>query len=80
MRLLIVTAALVATAAPAADYKAPPKHCPGAIHPADSPGKLSIKRLGELPPGQLVLTVYRDENGCPKPVIVRQNIGSQPRR
>jgi hypothetical protein len=80
MRLLVLIAALVAPAALASDYKAPPKHCGDAVHPADSAVKPGSKRLGELPPGQLVLTVYRLENGCPKPVIVRQNIGAQPRR
>jgi hypothetical protein len=80
MRNLILAAALVAPAPAAADYKAPPQHCPGTIRPADSPGKMSSRRLGELPPGQVVLTVYRAENGCPKPVVVRQNVGSSPRR
>jgi hypothetical protein len=80
MRLFILAAALAVPAAAAADYKAPAKHCRQAIQPAESVGKLGSKRLGELPPGELVLTVYREENGCPKPVIVRQNIGSQPRR
>jgi hypothetical protein len=35
-------------------------------------------KLGELPPGDLVLTVVREENGCQKPVIVRYGIGSNP--
>ena len=44
------------------------------------------EKLGELPPGNLLLTVVREENGCQKPVIVRYGIGSnhapaqQPRR
>jgi hypothetical protein len=33
-------------------------------------------KLTELPPGDLVLTVVREENGCQKPVIVRYGIGS----
>jgi hypothetical protein len=78
--MLILAALLLAPIPAAADYKAPPKHCRDALHPADSREKPGAKRLGELPAGQLVLTVYREENGCPKPVIVRQNIGSQPRR
>ena len=80
MRMLILAAALIAPTAAAADYKAPAKHCRDALHPADAPGRSAPKKLGELPPGQLVLTVYRQENGCPKPLIVRQNIGAQPRR
>lgn len=30
------------------------------------------KRLGELPPAQAYLTVMRTENGCIKPVLVRE--------
>lgn len=78
--LLFLLAAAMAPASPVTQYRAPPEHCPGAIRPTDSPGKLSSKRLGELPPGQVVLTVYRSENGCPKPVVVRQNVGSSPRK
>ena len=33
-------------------------------------------KLTELPPGDLVLTVVREEDGCQKPVIVRYGIGS----
>ena len=33
-------------------------------------------KLAELPPGDLVLTVVREEDGCRKPVIVRYGIGS----
>ena len=33
-------------------------------------------KLAELPPGDLLLTVVREEDGCQKPVIVRYGIGS----
>ena len=33
-------------------------------------------KLVELPPGDLLLTVVREEDGCQKPVIVRYGIGS----
>jgi hypothetical protein len=33
------------------------------------------QRLGELPPGDLHLTVDRRVNGCHQPAIVRENIG-----
>ena len=33
-------------------------------------------KLAELPPGNLLLTVVREEDGCQKPVIVRYGIGS----
>jgi hypothetical protein len=45
------------------------------VHPADSAGEGTFNRLGELPPGQLVLTVFREVNGCPEPVIVGRNYG-----
>ncbi len=45
------------------------------VHPADSRAKGTFNRLGELPPGQLVLTVVREVNGCPEPVIVGRNYG-----
>jgi hypothetical protein len=80
MRLLILAAALAVPTASAADYKAPAKQCPVAVNPAGSQVKPGPKRLGELPAGQIVLTVYQEENGCPKPVIVRQGVGVQPRR
>jgi len=40
-------------------------------------------KLGELPPGDLVLAVQREIDGCHEPVIVRHDIGSrveQPKR
>ena len=33
------------------------------------------QRLGELPPGDLHLTVERQVGGCHQPVIVRENLG-----
>ena len=45
------------------------------LHPAESVGKGRFNRLGELPPGQFVLTVYREVDGCPDPLIVGQPIG-----
>jgi hypothetical protein len=36
-----------------------------------------IRKLGEMPPADQVLTVYRTEDGCPKPVVVRRDIGAR---
>jgi hypothetical protein len=82
MRLLILAAAaLAATSAMAAtDIKLGKEQCKVGPRTAEGGESPASKRLGELPPGQLLLAVYREENGCPKPVIVRQNVGSQPRR
>ena len=38
-------------------------------------GKVEPRKLGELPPGNLVLTVWRNVDGCSAPVIVRYGIG-----
>jgi hypothetical protein len=35
-----------------------------------------LKRLDELPPANLILTVLREEDGCIVPVIVRYGIGA----
>lgn len=45
------------------------------LHPADSVGESRFNRLGELPPGHLVLTVFREVDGCPDPMIVGQPYG-----
>ncbi len=44
------------------------------VHLADS-NKGKFNRLGELPPGQLELTVVREVEGCNEPVIVRYGYG-----
>lgn len=78
MQLLILAGALaIPAAASAADFKPPKADCRLDQH-ARSQGKAEAKKLTELPPGQLVLTVFRrDKNGCPVPLVVRQGIGSQ---
>ena len=49
----------------------------GRVQQADALPRSPVRaqRLGELPPGDLRLTVDRRINGCHQPVIVRQNIG-----
>ena len=48
------------------------------VIPADAPAAPDAKRLGELPPGDLILTVYREVDGCMEPVIVRYGDGRAP--
>jgi hypothetical protein len=48
------------------DMKARPIRSPDAARP---------KRLGELPPGDLTLTVINRVGDCIEPVIVRQGVG-----
>lgn len=49
-----------------------------AVQPRAAPPETLFKRLDELPPANLVLTVLRQENGCIVPVIVRYGIGGVP--
>ena len=43
-----------------------------------TPATSRPRRLGELPPGDLQLTVMREIEGCQEPVIVRQGFGAFP--
>ena len=36
------------------------------------------RNLGELPPGNVVLTVVREMDGCAAPVVVRQGLSGSP--
>lgn len=76
--MLLAAMALMATAgatAPAADAR--PICQNNQLHSADrSSPDAQLKRLDELPPANLVLTVLRTEDGCSTPVIVRYGIGA----
>ena len=77
MRLLIlplILAALPASAAaPASDA------CKRAdLHRAETPKPAQSRKLGELPPGDLILSVYNQVEGCMEPVIVRYGDGRGP--
>jgi hypothetical protein len=89
MRLLLFTAALALPAASSAGpapadsrsaeaAAASREDCPTDpnLHQADTPGPALVHRLGELPPGNLTLTVMREVDGCIEPVIVRYGIGA----
>ena len=82
--LVMLGGASAASAAPAAVVQTPPAKTTSTgelcqrsnvilAQPRETPRS---EKLGELPPGDLVLTVVREENGCQKPVIVRYGIGS----
>ena len=81
MRAIILLAAF---ALPVAGSAAPPAAATRA-HSCASEGiqwaqrtekRAEIKRLGELPPGAMVLTVVRKVEGCARPVVVRYGIGA----
>ena len=46
------------------------------VQHAQKDGKGEAKRLGELPPGDLVLAVMQATGRCFRPVIVRRGIGA----
>jgi len=78
--LAILALALGLVAAPgAADPRRPyapkVKDCP-APATASAPRKgMRAARLGELPSGQLTLSVWREVGGCPAPAVLRTGIG-----
>ncbi|HEY0086574.1 MAG TPA: hypothetical protein VGB65_11770 [Allosphingosinicella sp.] len=48
------------------------------VHQAEAPKPAESRKLGELPPGDLILTVYREVDGCIDPLIVRYGDGRAP--
>ena len=63
---------------PAADTAANPEKCQD-LSPrlVDEPGAAPLRRLDELPPGRLELTVLRQVQNCAIPAVVREGIGRQ---
>ena len=78
MRTLSLAAILSLLAAPA--LAAPPEEKRSCtrpdVHQARPAAPVRPRTLGELPPGNLELAVYRQIDGCQTPVIVRQNLGA----
>jgi hypothetical protein len=88
MRMIAATVLALLPLTFAAANTNPPRHANIAPAPAkcDPFGRLDqadslsrtpprAQRLGDLPPGDLHLTVDRRVNGCHQPAIVRENIG-----
>lgn len=48
------------------------------VHMAETPARAEVKRLDELPQGDLILSVYNEVDGCMAPVIVRHGEGRGP--
>jgi hypothetical protein len=87
MRLALVALALTLPAASSAEAPVPPKAgrvaaparlCSQDLKARDalSPRGVSLRRLGELPPGDLALTVVNRVGDCIEPVVVRQRYGA----
>ncbi|HEV2865497.1 MAG TPA: hypothetical protein VGX37_03210 [Allosphingosinicella sp.] len=84
MLLMILMAALPAFPMPAA--AAPPSRlwaetspkCPEArVQMTAQRVPLVPRRLDELPPGRLELTVLREVHGCPIPAVLRDGLGGR---
>jgi hypothetical protein len=87
MRLALVAFAFALPAASSAEAPVPPKPgkiaVPARICPRDmqvreagTPVAPQLRRLGELPPGSLTLTVVNQVGECIEPVVVRQGYGT----
>ncbi|HYE27264.1 MAG TPA: hypothetical protein VEA61_03380 [Allosphingosinicella sp.] len=87
MRLALVALALTVPGASAAGTPAPPKAGQTAapaplcrhdlkVRPARIRDAPRVKRLGELPSGDLTLTVVNRVGNCIEPVTVRQGYGA----
>jgi hypothetical protein len=76
--MLLAAMALIASAGAAAPATDARPICPTAgPRLADQPApEAQLKRLDELPPANLELTVLRTEDGCIVPAIVRYGIGA----
>ncbi len=57
--------------------RVPSRLCRDDMRPrnARSPDAARLRRLGELPPGDLTLTVVNQVGECMEPVVVRQGVG-----
>ena len=84
--LLSVLQAAAAVAAPppqgelpaAASTALSPSKCPATMHQADGDPRAAARRLDQLSPGRLELTVLRQMGSCPEPVVLREGIGGNP--
>jgi len=58
---------------------APDSKCPSATsYFANGSDGAQARRLDQLPPGRLELTVLREVQGCPIPAVLRDGIGGRP--
>lgn len=93
MLAALLSAGSSAAQAPSGPADRTPIAPPPALGTADGPCRFAdlrrhahatppvARRLGDLPPGDLQLTVMREVDGCLEPVIVRHNFETpRPRR
>jgi hypothetical protein len=62
---------------PSATDGLPKKECvsPSARQVKTGPKLAGVHKLGEEPPVKQIMTVFREIDGCPVPVVLRQGIG-----
>jgi hypothetical protein len=78
LALPAASAAEAPAARPAAKAAVPARICSDAMRArhARSAAAPKLRRLGELPPGELTLTVVNQVGDCIEPLVVRQGIGA----
>ena len=50
-----------------------------AVEPVTTGQSIGPRRLGTMPPARQVLAVHRSVDGCPTPVVVRDQVGANGR-
>lgn len=68
----------LATVAAAPNPRPAAKQCDARLQHADGDtAPARARKLNEMPPANQIKTVYREVDGCPKPMIVRRDIGAK---
>jgi len=58
----------------------PPVRCEDAARKVATDRTVRAGKLGDMPPAQEIKAVWRfDEKGCPKPLVVRAEVGAKGR-
>ena len=74
----IATTAILPQADSVPTMAAGSNKCGETMHQADGDVRPTARRLDQLPPGRLELTVLRQMGSCPEPVVLREGIGGNP--
>jgi len=83
LTILLSAAQMAASAAAQAPVMVPAvavpsRKCLETMHQADGDTRSAARRLDQLPPGRLELTVLRRMGTCPEPVVLGEGIGGNP--
>ncbi|HEU0044885.1 hypothetical protein [Sphingomonas sp.] len=71
--MLVALLALVASPLPAATLQ---KTCPTrAADRVTARQPARIRPLADMPPARLIKGVFREVDGCPQPIVVREQVG-----